>query len=258
MKRRHGLLAAIFLAYATACAHTEDGSVAPSPSTQTIPTPTPSLQDDASVSNSCDGGECTPAIDCNDADLCAVGGFDRLPLLNAIWAAASDDVWIAGGDGVVFHWNGSDIRKVQSGTTQPLRAIWGRGPNDFWIGGGSATLLHYTAETAGAEVPFRQASNNCKVRYEGRGGYLPTCNFISLWSSGDLPIFTVSPQTTTTYRFSTEAQTSWTAFPPTCTPKSRDDEKCLDDSRAVWGSGAGIFGSSASTDVRFDRVDRST
>jgi hypothetical protein len=65
------------------------------------------------------------------------------PYVGAIWAAATDDVWLTGPYGRMFHWNGSSFQEVPSGTNRSLSAISGTGPNDVWAVGQLGTVLHW-------------------------------------------------------------------------------------------------------------------
>lgn len=72
-------------------------------------------------------------------------------VLNAIWGASADDVWLVGGNGTIRHFGnfghaprfGDQWEIVDSPTTVALNAIWGSGPADVWAVGEHGTILHY-------------------------------------------------------------------------------------------------------------------
>lgn len=57
----------------------------------------------------------------------------------AIWGRSSSDVYIVGGEGTINHYDGSEWRPMQSGTTQELRGIWGT--DDRTIVAGQSVIL---------------------------------------------------------------------------------------------------------------------
>jgi exonuclease V gamma subunit len=63
--------------------------------------------------------------------------------VQAVWGTAADDVWAAGYQGLLMHWDGASWRQEVSGTANPLLAVWGVGGTDVWAVGESATILHH-------------------------------------------------------------------------------------------------------------------
>ena len=53
------------------------------------------------------------------------------------------DIWAAGADGMVWHWNGVAWAEVKTGVTSTLYAIFIRTPNDIWFSGDGGTVLHW-------------------------------------------------------------------------------------------------------------------
>lgn len=62
-------------------------------------------------------------------------------LLYGVWGSSPSDVWAVGLGGEIFHWNGSEWLRNESGTTERLRGIWGSGASDLWAVGASGTIL---------------------------------------------------------------------------------------------------------------------
>ena len=70
-------------------------------------------------------------------------GFTDKRLL-ATWASAPNDVYVAGEEGTVVHWNGTTWSDVAQGlTTHEIEAIWGTGPDDIWAGADRGRMLYY-------------------------------------------------------------------------------------------------------------------
>ena len=63
--------------------------------------------------------------------------------LYGVWAAAPDDVWVAGASGTMLHWNGLGWTTVPSGTTNHLWRIWGRADDDIMAVGRLGAAVHY-------------------------------------------------------------------------------------------------------------------
>jgi hypothetical protein len=77
--------------------------------------------------------------------------------LYGVWGSGPNDVWMVGGsplyadgpEGVIFHYNGQDLRKIElTGTasiaaTETLFKVWGSGPSDVMIVGTNGTALHF-------------------------------------------------------------------------------------------------------------------
>jgi hypothetical protein len=62
--------------------------------------------------------------------------------VQALWATARDDVWAAGAEGALLHFDGTAWTRVESGTTRDLLEITGSGPDDVWAVGDDV-VIHY-------------------------------------------------------------------------------------------------------------------
>lgn len=67
-----------------------------------------------------------------------------------VWVAAPDDVFMVGEGGIIAHWDGTEITRMDSGVTETLFGVWGSSPTDVWAVGGDAQgmaqtdiILHY-------------------------------------------------------------------------------------------------------------------
>jgi hypothetical protein len=53
----------------------------------------------------------------------------------AIWGSSSDNVWFAGNNGSLVHYDGSRFRRVESGTDVDFTDIYGVNANHIWVAG---------------------------------------------------------------------------------------------------------------------------
>lgn len=63
----------------------------------------------------------------------------------ALFAIARDDVWAAGDDGTVAHWDGDRWTESGTGTKARFTDVWAGGPEDIFLGG--QTILHGDGES---------------------------------------------------------------------------------------------------------------
>ena len=70
-------------------------------------------------------------------------GISTSNLLYALWGRAATDVYAAGSDGTILHYNGSNWTARGSGSVNTLFGLWGRAGNDVYAVGDSGTILHY-------------------------------------------------------------------------------------------------------------------
>jgi hypothetical protein len=63
--------------------------------------------------------------------------------LSAVWGSGPDDVWIVGSEGMILHFDGKDLRRVQSPTTNRLNAVYGTGPDDVWVVGEAGATFRW-------------------------------------------------------------------------------------------------------------------
>ncbi|HET6146822.1 MAG TPA: hypothetical protein VFH68_04775 [Polyangia bacterium] len=68
-----------------------------------------------------------------------------------LWARASDDVWVLGGDALIHRWNGRTWSTIdpppRGNSTLEMRAISGTGPDDVWVLRGRNSVLHWDGAT---------------------------------------------------------------------------------------------------------------
>jgi hypothetical protein len=62
--------------------------------------------------------------------------------LNAAWAFSAHDVWAAGDQGALVHWDGQAWRAALLPTYESIDAMWGADPADVWVAGSNGILLH--------------------------------------------------------------------------------------------------------------------
>jgi len=78
----------------------------------------------------------------------ATGGWELFhprPLghdLNSVWGATASQVWAVGDHGVIVHWDGRTVRRVDSPTSVALESVVARGFNDAYAAGGDVVLRY--------------------------------------------------------------------------------------------------------------------
>jgi cysteine-rich repeat protein len=92
------------------------------------------------------------------------GSSSTLALMS-VWASSPTDVWLGGSDqsaGVLFHFDGTRMSKLQ--LTNPIvpYAIWGTSANDIYAVGGGG-VRHYTAGTWTPITPCGSAESSTDV-----------------------------------------------------------------------------------------------
>jgi hypothetical protein len=127
-------------------AGSNDGPASDGPS----PRDAPAAADDGGV----DAGPLPPLTGiCVDNGWCWERPLPQGSTLVAAWAAATDDVWAVGSDGIIMHWDGRTwtSRRIP-GVSDDFGTVWGSGPQDVWVGGGSGMTYHWNG-TAFAPAP---------------------------------------------------------------------------------------------------------
>ena len=66
--------------------------------------------------------------------------------IDSVWASSATDVWFAGST-VVLHWNGSTVSTQQTGFTGALLSVSGTGPSDVYVAGENANVRHWNGST---------------------------------------------------------------------------------------------------------------
>lgn len=69
----------------------------------------------------------------------------------AVWAAAPNDIWIAGDGGRILHWNGSTYRKIAlppdlQAAPPNWTTVYGRSAQDVWFAAAKNVVARYTNE----------------------------------------------------------------------------------------------------------------
>lgn len=60
------------------------------------------------------------------------------------------DVWLVGFEGMIYHYDGAKWSQVPSGTKVILWTVWGAAPNDVWVAGNDGTFLHWDGKAFNA------------------------------------------------------------------------------------------------------------
>jgi hypothetical protein len=94
------------------------------------------------------------------------GGMDftlNKPLINRIWGSGEKDVWAAGNEGMMLHWNGKTWRRIAVPTGVDLQGIWGASDKDIWAVGDAGVVIHWDGRVWGrvtTPVPDTAALND--------------------------------------------------------------------------------------------------
>lgn len=59
-----------------------------------------------------------------------------------VWGASENDVWFSGGDGALFHWDGSTMTSFDQNTQDQLFSVGGSSSSDVWLAGSTNEDLH--------------------------------------------------------------------------------------------------------------------
>jgi hypothetical protein len=65
------------------------------------------------------------------------------PIINRLWGSSDNDVWAAGNDGNMLHWNGKAWRRIAVPTGNDLLGIWGASDKDVWAVGEAGIVIHW-------------------------------------------------------------------------------------------------------------------
>jgi hypothetical protein len=91
-------------------------------------------QADANADIECDAGDACAAVGCESADFCVVPNAVTPQIaVNAISGTAPDDVWVAGSRGTLLHYDGKELRAIDTQLPNALIAVWGVERNVAWV-----------------------------------------------------------------------------------------------------------------------------
>lgn len=60
-----------------------------------------------------------------------------------LWGTSPTDLWVAGSDGCIGHFDGSVWQVSNSGSKSALQGLWGSSSSDLWAVGSGGAILHY-------------------------------------------------------------------------------------------------------------------
>lgn len=118
------------------------------------------------------------------------------PRINQIWGSQDKDVWAAGNDGMMLHWDGTIWGRVPVPTGNDLLAIWGASDKDIWAVGEAGVVIRWDGMTwarVTTPVPDTAALNDIwgtsgsNIWAVGDRGVLIHYNG-SAWGAYNLPI----------------------------------------------------------------------
>lgn len=122
------------------CADSEDQGAADEPDTAIVPTPDASGDVVAEVG--CEATEAGCPLTCDQAPWCPVSvSLSPFAALTSVWGSGKNDVWAAGSDATVIHWDGTSWASIAVTTKVTFNTVWGSGADDVWIAGATDTIF---------------------------------------------------------------------------------------------------------------------
>ncbi|AKU97873.1 hypothetical protein AKJ09_04537 [Labilithrix luteola] len=107
-------------------------------------------QADVNADAECDGGDACAPVACESEDFCVVpNAITPQIAVNAISGTAPDDVWFAGTHGTLLHYDGKELRAIDTKLPNALIAVWGVERNAAWAVPLNGAPLRVTLNAAG-------------------------------------------------------------------------------------------------------------
>jgi hypothetical protein len=88
--------------------------------------------------------------------------------VSELWASGPNDLYLVGGEGSIYHWDGTVLSPTYTDNSGGLSSVWGSGPDDVFAVGGVARYLHWDGVRWTAEIPSTGAVFSA-VRGSGAG-----------------------------------------------------------------------------------------
>lgn len=113
--------------------------------------------------------------------------------LYSVWGSSSSDVFAAGNNGTILHYNGSAWSAMASGTSMGLQGLWGSPAGNIFVVGWSGTILHFdgtswTPMTSGTSYDLYAVWGNSANSVFAVGGMETICYWNgSAWSTMTTP-----------------------------------------------------------------------
>jgi len=139
------------------------------------------------------------------------GSREPLADLNDVWGSSSSDVFVAGDNGMIFHYNGDNWTLMNSNCSRNLKGIWGSSVSDIYAVGDRGAIMHYDGN---------QWSTTKRA-----GNIGATTNFEGIWGSSGSDVFVVGEAGTIVHYDGNQ----WSLMP------SGTSTKHL---KSIWGSSA--------------------
>lgn len=105
---------------------------------------------DANADTKCDAADACAPVGCESTDFCVVPNAVTPQIaVNAISGTAPDDVWFAGSRGTLLHYDGKELRAIDTQLPNALIAVWGVERNVAWVVPLNAAPLRVSVNAAG-------------------------------------------------------------------------------------------------------------
>ena len=99
------------------------------------------------------------------------------PIINRVWGSSDKDVWAAGNNGNMIHWDGKAWRRIAVPTGNDLLGIWGASDKDVWAVGEAGVVIHWDG-TAWSRVTSSVPDSSALNDVWGSSGS-------NIWAVGD-------------------------------------------------------------------------
>jgi len=139
------------------------------------------------------------------------------PPLEAVWGAASDDVWAVGGSRSIIHWNGQIWEDYGSRLVPSLRAVWGTAKNDVWAVGDAGLMVHWDGRS-------------WTTYQDAFGGTATTADLTGVWGSAGNDVWAIGAGAVLLHWDGVSWQSSRSALPTSARPTSIRGS----DARNIW------------------------
>jgi hypothetical protein len=88
--------------------------------------------------------------------------------VNELWASGPNDVYLVGGEGSIYHWDGTALSLTYAEPTDGFSSVWGSGPDDVFAVGDVARYAHWDGVRWTTQIPSTGAVFSA-VRGSGAG-----------------------------------------------------------------------------------------
>ena len=96
--------------------------------------------------------QCGALPGCAANTICPLSPQPQKNPIWSLWAISANDIWGAGVNGTLIHFDGANWSTALSGVATDLNSVWASGTRDVWAVGKTGKILHYNG-TSWSQVP---------------------------------------------------------------------------------------------------------